>query len=280
MLVLDIGGSYIKYGLADENGKLISDSAGQLPSDANGNYEHFLDVLRQVIALNQRKADFHTASVCVPGPFDYFHGISLMQHKFTALYRKSIAIPFVEAGIEVCFLHDSTAFLLGEARDEDGSSPCGIMLGTGLGFAMMRDGRICVNASQTPALSLWNMPWKDGIAEDYVSQRALLALYGNGNSVRAIANAAKAGDIKAKETFLNVGRNLSEMLQKIIPELRITGLVLGGQISRSAELFELEIPVPWRVCEHPEETALQGAGRFAALGHDRCVQEMDNIQLS
>lgn len=279
MLVLDIGGSFIKYGLADKKGDLLPGSTGQIPSDANGAYEHFLDVLRKVIALNREKADFSTASVSIPGPFDYFNGISRMQHKFTALYGKSISGPFNEAGLEVSYLHDSTAFLLGEVSEKDGSSPMGVMLGTGLGFAMMRDGKICVNRAQTPALAVWNMPWKDGIAEDYVSQRALMKPYGGEKSVREIADLARNGDEKAMATFRNTGRELSEMLAVIMDQLGCTGLVLGGQISKSADLFDLRIPVPWRVCEHPEMTALHGAGRFAALGGENCVREMEQIQL-
>ena len=280
MLVLDIGGSFIKYGLSDEQGNLLAGSAGQIPSDANGEYGHFLEVLRRVIAINREKESFRKASVCIPGPFDYFTGTSKMQHKFTALYGKTISTPFEEAGIEVHYLHDSTAFLLGEAEPEDGSSPCGIMLGTGLGFAMMRKGKICVNPTQTPALTLWNMPWKNGIAEDYVSQRALLSRYGEADSVKTIADAARNGDEKALRTFREVGQSLSEILSFLLPRLGCDGLVLGGQIAKSADLFDLQIPVPWRVCQHPEETALRGAGRYAALGHDQCVQEMESIHLA
>lgn len=279
MLVLDIGGSFIKYGLADDAGNLIPGSAGQLPSDANGEYGHFLDVLRRVISVCGEKEKSQRASVSIPGPFDYAKGVSLMKHKFTALYGRSISGPFEEAGIPVSYLHDSTAFLLGEADTEDGDSPCGIMLGTGLGFAMMRGGRVCVNESQTPAVSLWNMPWRDGIAEDYVSQRAILSLYGADMSVKQIAEAARAGDEKAKQTFRTVGANLSEMLRKLLPALGCTGLVLGGQIAKSADLFELDVPVAWRVSRHPEETALRGAACFAALGHDRCVWETGTIRL-
>lgn len=279
MLVLDIGGSFIKYGLADEGGSLIPGTTGQTPSDANGSYDHFLDVMRQVIRLNREKMPFTAASVSIPGPFDYFNGVSMMQHKFTALYGKSISGPFEEAGVKVSYLHDSTAFLLGEASEKDGSSPFGVMLGTGLGFAMMREGKICVNRAQTPALVVWNMPWKDGIAEDYVSQRALMKPYGGEKSVREIADQARNGDEKAIATFRSVGRELSEMLGIIIGRLGCTGLVLGGQISKSADLFDLQIPIPWRVCEHPELTALYGAGRFAALGRENCVREIEQIHL-
>ena len=280
MLVLDIGGSFIKYGLANEKGELLPGTTDQVASNADGDYEAFLDILRHILHLNQQKMHFTKASVSIPGPFDYFHGISLMQHKFKALYQKSISLPFEEEGIEVCYLHDSTAFMLGEASERDGSEACGVMLGTGLGFSMMRQNRVCVNQTQTPAFVLWNMPWRDGIAEDYVSKRAILSLYGKSDaSVRAIAAAAQSGDEKAQRVFATVGENLSGILQKILPELGCGSLVLGGQISKSADLFHLDIPVPWRVCEAPEETALRGAGRFAALGRDACVCEMDTIRL-
>lgn len=279
MLVLDIGGSFIKYGLTDDEGRLLPGTASQVPSDANGSYENFLAVLSKIIENAKSVMPVTKACVCIPGPFDYANGVSRMQHKFTALYQKTIKPPFDDAGVEVAFIHDSTAFLLGEGFDGSGDSPCGVMLGTGLGFAFAREGRVCVDENQTPAFILWNMPWKDGIAEDYVSQRAILKLFGNRtDSVKAIADAARAGDAMASQVFLTVGENLSGMLQRIIPLLGCDSLVLGGQIAKSADLFHLQIPVPWRVCEHPEESALYGAGRHASLGREKCIAVMNRIQ--
>ncbi|MBQ6564440.1 MAG: ROK family protein [Clostridia bacterium] len=272
MLVLDIGGTFLKYAMTDVYGRVLAESVRQIPSEAS-NYEEFADVLRQVIEAGKQAEKTEKACVSIPGPFDFEHGISLMQHKFAAIYRRSIRPPFEDAGIEVTFLHDSTAFILGEASDGSlagRAAPCCVMLGTGLGFAFMRDAHVCVNEQRTPAFTLWNMPWKQGIAEDYVSTRAIQQLYGSVISIRSIAEAAYAGEQKALEAFRRTGAELSQILQTVIPKLGCDCLALGGQIAKSADLFELDLPVPWFVSRHLDDAALRGAAFFATHGPGRC----------
>lgn len=272
MLVLDIGGTAIKYAVADGEGRLLPGTAAQRPAHADGSYEAFLNVLRDIIAEARRSGELTRASVSIPGPFDYANGISRMKHKFQALYGKSLKTPFNEAGLPVRFLHDSTAFLLGEAGENDPPDCCGIMLGTGLGFAWMRDRRVLVDENQTPALTLWNMPFREGITEDYVSTRALLGRVPGTPDVKTLAEAARSGNPAAKEAFRAAGEALSELMNLLLPELGAQAVLFGGQIARSLDLFALELPVPWRVCEHPEEAALRGAARYAVLGPEGCVR--------
>lgn len=275
MLVLDIGGTFIKYALTDENGALIPETVGQTPTDAEGSYEAFLDVLADTIRQTSAQQAYRKACVCIAGPFDFDRGISLMQHKFKAVYQKSLRPPFEQAGVEVQFLHDSTAFILGEAYDgvlKGQKAPCCVMLGTGLGFAFMRDGKVCVNEKRTPAHTLWNMPWLDGIAEDYVSTRAIQALYGEKVPVKQIADAARQGDAKALNAFRTTGKHLSDILKKVIPMLGCDSFALGGQIAKSADLFALDIPVPWRVSEHMDDAALRGVSHYALHGQAACEQ--------
>ncbi len=271
MLVLDIGGTSIKYALAGPDGRLIPGTAAQRPAEADGSYEAFLGVLRDIIAEAKAAGKVSGAAVSIPGPFDYARGISLMQHKFRALYQRPLTLPFEEAGIPVLFLHDSTAFLLGEAEDSDPADCCGVMLGTGLGFAWMRGRRVLVDETQTPALTLWRWPFREGIAEDYVSTRALLAAAPGAKDIKSLADAARAGGAREAEAFRTVGRALTELLNGMTPKLGVSAVLFGGQISRSLDLFELSLSLPWRVCAHPEEAALRGAARYALQGPERCV---------
>lgn len=275
MLALDIGGTFIKYALTDESGTILPETVGQVPTNAEGNYEDFLNVLAEIIQQARKWQPFHKASVCIAGPFDFDQGVSMMQHKFRAVYQKSLRLPFEQSGIDVSFLHDSTAFILGEAYDgvlKGWKAPCCVMLGTGLGFAFMRDNKVCVNEKRTPALILWNMPWRDGIAEDYVSTRAIQALYGEKLPVKKIAELARQGDVKATEAFKQTGKHLSEILRKIIPRLSCDCFALGGQIAKSAELFELDVPVVWNVAKHLDDAALRGASYYALHGQTVCEQ--------
>ena len=275
MLLLDIGGSYVKYALADMDGRLKEETVGQTPAHADGSFEEICGVLLSVLESARRRQEVSRVCISIPGPFDFESGISHMQHKFPSLLGRSLRAPFEQEHAEVSFLHDSTAFMLGvygEAAERGSKSPCCVMLGTGLGFAMMRDGKVCVNASRTPAFTLWNHPWKSGICEDEVSTRALCARYPSPLSVREIAALARQGDPQAASAFEETGTCLSAMLGQFLPDLGCDFLVLGGQISKSADLFHFSFPVPCIVTEHLDDAALRGAARFACLGQAACEQ--------
>ena len=282
LLVMDVGGTAIKYGLADEQGVLIPESVRQTPSHANEDADAFLNTVRGIIAECGGQDRIKACCVSMPGPFDFDRGISLMQHKFTALYQKSLRPPFEENGIPVSFLHDSTAFMLGEYQDGSlwgAENACCVMLGTGLGFAWIKGGLVCISEKQIPCLSLWSSPYLDGIAEDYVSTRALQRMYGESISIREMAEKARSGDERALNAFRTAGRHLSVLMEKVIKKLGCERFALGGQISRSADLFSLSLPIPWSVTEYPEDAALRGACRYAALGREKCVQVCESITL-
>ena len=273
LLVLDIGGTFIKYGSADEKGDLIRETVRQIPSHAEEDAEAFFEALRTII--REQGGEAERACVSIAGPFDFDHGISLMQHKFASLFGLSLRAPFEESGLSVAFLHDSTAFMLGESLDgalKGVTNACCVMLGTGLGFAWMKDGKVCVNAEQSPAFSLWNQPYLDGIAEDYVSTRAIQRYFGGSLAVRQIADQARLGDARAIQAFRTAGEHLSVLMSIVIPCLGCEKFALGGQISKSADLLHLNLPIPWAVTAHPEDAALMGACRYAAFGRERCVQ--------
>lgn len=273
LLVLDIGGTFIKYGAADEKGGLIRETVRQIPSHAEEDAEAFFEALRAII--REQGGEAEKACVSIAGPFDYNNGISLMKHKFASLYGQSLRAPFEESGLSVAFLHDSTAFMLGEYLDgalKGAMNACCVMLGTGLGFAWVKDGKVCVDAEQSPALSLWNQPYLDGIAEDYVSTRAIQRYFGESLTVRQIAEQARQGDERAARAFSTAGEHLSAMMRQVIPRLGCEKFALGGQISKSADLLRLHLPVSWSVTAHPEDAALMGACRYAALGRERCVR--------
>ena len=273
MLVMDIGGTFIKSALTDSDGKLIPGTVVQTPSDANGSCERFLNTLSGILASALDRQAVERVCISIAGPFDFARGVSLMQHKFPALYQQSLRPPFERAGIPVDFVHDSTSFLLGELHDgvlSGKKNAACVMLGTGLGFAFARDGRAAVSPERAPAFVLWNMPWKDGTAEDYVSTRALQRLYGEMLPIKAIADKARAGEAKAADAFLETGRELSAILRKILPELDCGSFALGGQIAKSADLFHLDLPLPWAVSRHLDDAALRGASYFALHGPEAC----------
>ena len=132
---------------------LISGSLDSQPVNSNGSFEvihqAFFSLLGRVRNFAMMNGLLITeVSVDTPGPFDYNMGISRMTHKYQAIKDKPLA-PVIRAPLgylPVRFMHDSTAFIQGATAGFDGYSRfSGVMIGTGLGFALMIDGEVLIN---------------------------------------------------------------------------------------------------------------------------------------
>ena len=205
-------------------------------------------------ALGKNDRMFAGIGICIPGPFDYGKGIPLMKHKFLSIYGMSLkdffrSLPQTGPDMPVGFIHDVNAALLGEmSRGNAAGYPDSalVTLGTGLGFAFSRAGRIMVNEKGSPLCPIYSIPYRDGILEDYVSKRGFLKAYReiSGKSadpsltVADIGAMAAEGDPAALETFSSVGEILASALKPKLVENRIGCLLLGGQISRSFRFME------------------------------------------
>ena len=83
--------------------------------------------------------------------------------------------------------------------------------------------------------------------------REALKTGGDGSlDVKEIAEACRAGDPAAKAVFDGLSEALAELLAPILTKLGSDALILGGQISRSADLFmgELTGRLPCQCCHH------------------------------
>ncbi len=101
----------------------------------------------------------------------------------------------------------------------------------------------------SPAVSIYNRPYKDGVLEDYASKRGFLRSYAEvrgednpaGLTVAMIGGMCGEGDKQALESFRRVGNTLATVLKPLLEELNIECLLFGGQISRSFAYFELAL---------------------------------------
>jgi glucokinase len=216
--------------------------------------------------------------MAMPGPFDYEHGVSWMQHKLPYLYgfdlRHALAARLGRADSQVRFLNDAAAYLLGEISAGAAQGVCravAITLGTGIGSAFAVDGLVIRNGTGVPAGGeIWNFPYQGGILEDQISTRAIRQSYqqrtGEDREVADIA-ASAAQDTIAAEIFSDFGRTLGIALRTVLGAFGPQVIVLGGGISRSAQLFlaaaqaELDSPrIELRVSLLGEIAPLVGAG--------------------
>ncbi len=233
--MLDVGGTFIKC----SDGRSI-------PVDSNGTREEIVASFKEAVG---DLSFIDKVAVAIPGPFDYDEGVFMMKHKYAAVYGEKFA-DLVEApeGVEFRFIHDVNCMLLGEVTDGAGvgyENVVMVAMGTGLGFAQSLGGKIYKNASGSPGISIFNMPYGEGVLEDYISKRGITRLYSEAGgkdaaeiSVKEIADLAKAGDAAASKAFSEAGRILGKVIAPILEELSADCLLFGGQISRSFSLME------------------------------------------
>ena len=248
VLTFDVGGSHVSAGLCDLQGlQVIQASSAPLPAVVS--FDGFVDLLytlgREAAGAERNVAG---AALAVPGPFDCEAGVSLMQHKLESLYGKdlrgALAARFGWAPEQLRFLNDASAFLLGEVSAgsvRGAKRAAGLTLGTGIGSAFALDGHAVTDGKGVPpGGEIWNIPYGDGTVEDLISTRALKAEYlartGKDEEVVNIAAAAKT-DANARQVFESFGLHLGQVLRDVIAPFHPEMVVVGGGISRSAELF-------------------------------------------
>ena len=249
---LDIGGSFIK----------CSDGR-KVPVDSDGTKEQIALAIKEAVGPT---ADLASIGVCAPGPFDYREGIFLMKHKFAAVYGESFrTLAGIPDEVETKYVHDVVAPLQGLIRmhPEFRWGAVGLVtLGTGLGFSHALHGKVVLNEMLSPAFSLYNLPYKEGVLEDYVSRRAILREYGMPaeGDVGEIAALARAGKPEASEAFRTVAAAFADGAGPHLKELGITTLMFGGQISKAFDLMEATL-----------KDALPGIEMFEVKNYEEAV---------
>lgn len=255
---LDAGGSYLKCALIDGKLNVIpgthdsapADSAGGTPADIRAAYAAL--AVRAKARAAEKGYEIVSVGMDTPGPFDYPTGTFRMTHKYTALYGVSVLPWFAEdfPGAPVHIIHDSAAFILGASRAlADGEakyeSIAAVMLGTGLGFALMCGGQPLLNPNGGPLVSIYRSPLRGEEAEELISARGIVRCYrecsgtadSSALSAKEVALRAKSGDAAALRAYSDTGILLGELLAPILAEYRVGTLLLGGQISRDCALF-------------------------------------------
>lgn len=255
VLGIDAGGTYFKSVLIKNGIEVVKDTALKTPSGSSKDEilkcyceiikfaRHFVsDVGGRLIGIG----------VSTPGPFDYKNGISLMQHKLTGIYgvnlKKSLKDMGMLGDMPMGFLHDGPAFLLGEYLLGSGNGfkniAC-ITLGTGTGFAVMKNGKLCLKENGDTAFSIYGKPLNGLTVEDFLSHRGIINFYKklsgfeNDIDVYGIELAATQNNDKfAFETFKKTGEFIAKAVKDILVEEKIECLILGGQISKGFPLME------------------------------------------
>jgi glucokinase len=187
-----------------------------------------------------------------PGPFDYQNGIANFAGvpKYERLSGVNITMDFrkrlgLNESVPIRFINDAIGFALGEEWVRKGqkyTSYIAIMLDEGFGSAFLRNGIPVIKGDAVPRKGVvYNLPYKQGIADDYFSTRGILKAYKQAggsdfNRVSSLANIAHS-DRRIQQIFNDFGNNLAEFLLPIFNKFHADVCVFGGSISDNFNLF-------------------------------------------
>lgn len=244
---VDIGGTHITAALIDLHKKeIVANTCMRQSVDSTGNYEEIVKAWSDVIAqsLSVMAFDKLPIGIAMPGPFDYDAGICLIKHqdKFRSLYGKNLKTVFSDHFSlnpdQVLFINDAAGFLQGEVfvgAAKSAKNVLGITLGTGLGSAFYKE-------ESTEDAALWNAPFLNGIAEDYLSTSWFLKRYEElgGQALQGVKELSTrvATDPRAELVFAEFGENFGLFLEPILKIRAIEQVILGGNIAKAYSCFE------------------------------------------
>lgn len=245
LIGVDIGGSHITVSkVSGDTLELIQGTFCRERVDSQGGVASVIKSWSNVIRLSMGKQDLSETKIgiAIPGPFDYEKGVSFIQNqgKYDALYGLNIkSLLSAELKIpeeNIRFNNDAACFLQGEIckGGVTSATTVGITLGTGLGSAYM------VNGASFDA-GLWNMPFKDGIIEDYISSRWFVSecKVRSGVIIKDVKELVEKypSEVFTKTLFDDFSKHLSDFLLQFIQLKNAYAIVIGGNIAKAEAFF-------------------------------------------
>jgi len=255
ILSVDAGGQSFKFSLLEYRTLQPLFLPVYLKIDANGTKEAILGVWHEIISRGMKETVQRGKTLCAmacscPGPFDYYQGISLMDHKWAAIKGVQLVEDFHTHGLSpevpVFFCHDAHSLILGEmaAGVAKGYRRVGgYIIGTGIGFGAVCDGELQADAKGCPVFGMYRKPYRGETIEDFASSRGVPRLYGEIIGVpttmtaKDIGDLAEKGDEAAIRAYQAMGRAVATVSADMIREYLFDCLVFGGRISQSFPIF-------------------------------------------
>ena len=254
---IDIGGTHITSAIIDiVNMKLIDFSLHKESFDSNLPVNQVMSIWEKAIRTsveNSKVEEIKGLAVCMPGPFDYINGLCWIkdQSKYEHFYGLNVRYLFqgslnLSSEFPILFENDAVCFGKGEVFKDAANLSKKVMavtLGTGLGACFIDKGISIVSGELVPQDGeIYNIPYKEGIAEDYVSARGLLSAYKNLtgknlNNGLELFNLAVAEDEVAKKVFEAMGEDLARVVIPWIEKFETDSFIIGGKIANASAFF-------------------------------------------
>lgn len=253
---IDIGGTSAKIGVILE-GKVVRQE--RIPTGSELDYEVFMEETGKRIRALCAEYPAERAGISSCGLIDKRSG-SILYSNNIRWEKKRIAADLAQrTGLAVRIANDAKCAALAEAVLGAGKGygrVCMITLGTGVGGAFIRGGRLDEGTGRGSAYAdgdgiLGHITvehngrkctcGRRGCLEAYASAGAIVRTYqertGYELSAREIFERARTGERAAKETVALFTHYLGEGLVSLVNVLRPEIVVIGGGVSESADLF-------------------------------------------
>ena len=259
---IDIGGTKLAAIALDDDGVERARLRQPVPTSFGGVIDAVAEVVERLEAGGGRAP---AVGVSLPGIITRDGGIGMI-----------VNLPWLEGqplkqalearlGRPVALANDANCFALSEATDGAGAGAevvFGVILGTGVGGALVVRGEIVVGANATTG-EWGHNPWPapggagipctcgrfaQGCVETWLNGAALArdyaALGGGEATAEEIAARAEARDAPAANAVAGYAERLAQALASVINLLDPDVIVLGGGLSEIAALYRL-VPAAW-----------------------------------
>lgn len=205
--------------------------------DSNESAENLVETWASTIekCAGYNSMEISNLGIGLPGPFDYENGISLMtnQQKFESLYRLNVKeLLATRLEISPCNIrmdNNTPCFLRGEllaGAAKGFKNVLAFTLNHGLGSARFVNNKVEDGY-------LWDKPFRDGIAEDYLGIQWISRRYKEftGEDIvdlRELTTKARTDDGIGQLVFNEYGENFVKFLVQYIPDYDPDLLIIGG----------------------------------------------------
>ncbi|MBV9522681.1 MAG: ROK family protein [Alphaproteobacteria bacterium] len=264
---IDLGGTKIEVAALGRGGVLLSRRRIATPS---GDYAAILAAIRDLVAAVETELGARgTIGIAMPGAISPVSGLVKNANSTCLNGRPFDRDAAAMLGRPIRVANDADCFALSEAVDGAAAGAMtvfGAILGTGVGGGIVAAGRLL--AGPNAIAGEWGhnpMPWpapeewpglpcycgRTGCIETLLSGPGLAADHrratGGASDIDgvAIAAAAAAGDADAAATLERYAERLARALASVVNLLDPEFIVLGGGLSRIAQLYAT-VPQRWR----------------------------------
>ncbi|AFL85764.1 transcriptional regulator/sugar kinase [Belliella baltica DSM 15883] len=248
ILGIDIGGTNIKAGIL-RKGELSSIKS--FPTPALENTETIFKKIFDLISTYSSE-EFHGIGIGVPGLVELSTGKILSINNIPSLINSNLKNYLeTQTNLPVKINNDANCFVMGAYRFgnlKHLNNVVGISLGTGLGAGIITNKNLY--SGLNAAAGEWSaIPYLDKTFEDYCSSKFFSKEYNQ--TADKLAHLATKGENNAIEAFQQFGIHLAELIKHILYTLSPEGIILGGSISKSHNLFLDSLKCNLKNCLYP-----------------------------